>query len=355
MLQIFLVAFCVVCSLDASIVTVENRIELAAKETGTDEIVILRNGHTIYRYRSPKAPQSYDIKEMTGMFLSFAIGSLIDQKKIPCLDIPVTNYLSDYHCRTTLQQLLNHTSGFSKQYDFQILSKVIAAVTKKTTQEYIGETFFVPMGIKDYSWVSVDGNETLMLQAEDLAKVGWMVAKGGQWQCKPLLSPQWIETLKLPSQTRNPFFGQQLWLEYRDFAVYWDEALLNHYWKAGMSQSFLCKLAELDNREIHLGGSVVQGNILRLWGRELSPNQYRLVELLSETYFKDQPFGHFTPGPIKALIGWGAHGQQLVIMPEEKIVGVRLTAHSTNPFIDFTYELDALSKEYTEPTENTRD
>jgi hypothetical protein len=152
--------------------------------------------------------------------------------------------------------------------------------------------------------------------------------------------------LKKPSQDQNPFWGQQIWLEYCDLAVYWDESILKQYRAAGIQYDVVRNLANLDGREVHLGGSVVQGNILRLWGRDLVPDRYRIVELTKETYFKNLPFGKFTPGCIKSLIGWGGTGQQLIVMPEEGFVGVRLSAHSKDIFADFVYHVDAFTKEY---------
>lgn len=348
MIRVILFLLSVVCSLEGSVESVENQISQSAKQTGTDEIVIFRNGHEVYHYRSSNAPQSYDLKEMTGLFYSLAIGKLIDQRKIPCLDVRVGNLLSDYSTNTTLRQLLNHTSGLSQKKDLQILSRIIATISNKSTANFMGDEFFVPMDFKNTSWISENGDETLLLSAEELAKVGWLLANNGQWHCKPLISSQWLDILKKPSQDKNPFWGQQIWLEHRDLLVYWDEPLLNLYWKAGMKQNFLCKLAELDGREIHMGGSVVQGNILRLWGRELNPDCYQIVELAVDTYFQNLPFGHFTPGPLKALIGWGGQGQQLIVLPEEKFVGVRLSVKPCEPFLDFIYYVDALSKEYAE-------
>ncbi len=349
MLRIILVIlFSVGMSLEGSMETVGNRLSDSARKTGTDEVLIWRNGREIYRYRSKSAPATYDLKEMTGFFYSLAIGKLIEQQKLPCLDVRICTVLTSYPSDTTLRQLLNHTSGLSKKKDFQLLEKLITEASEKPFSTYIEEEFFIPLHITTGSWIAQDGNYTLMLSAEDLAKIGGVVANQGKIGCNQLISPEWLATLKKPSQNDNPFWGQQIWLEHRDIAVYWDDALLQLYLKKGVRQNYLSILAGLEGREVHFGGSAVQGNILRLWGRELCPDRYHLITLIAESYFKDIPLGRFTPGPLKALIGWGDLGQQLIVFPDEKFVAVRLAVKPMEPFFEFVYEVDALSKEFVE-------
>jgi CubicO group peptidase (beta-lactamase class C family) len=335
-------------ALEASVEAIENRISESAAKTGSDEVLIWRNGREVYHYHSCEAPAVFDIKEMTGLFYSLAVGKLIEQKKVSYLDVQISDILKNYPSETTLRQLLNHTSALSKKKDLLLLEQVIEELSGKTISKYIEEEFFLPLGIKSGTWITEEGNLSLLLSAQDLAKVGWVLANQGMSHCKQLISPEWLAILKKPSQNDNPFWGQQLWLEHRDIAIYWDESLLKDYWKARMSQYPLAKFAALEGREVHFGGSAVQGNILRLWGRELCPDRYQLIELIVESYFKSMPLGRFTPGPLKALIGWGGLGQQLIVFPDEKIVAVRLAVKPKEPFLEFIYEVDALSKEYVE-------
>ncbi len=347
MFRLLIIVICLSCALEGTVQEVRNRLTKAALESGSDEVIILRDGKPVYYFRSPTAPQRYDLGEMTGMFLSLAVGSLIEQKAIPCLDAPVSHYLPHFHSAVQIRALLNHTSGLSKDEDLQTLYAIIGKASGKSTQVYIGEKFLAPLEISDYSWVTETGYPRLMLRAQDLARVGAMLANNGKWDCKQLISLYWMGILRKPSQNKNPFFGQQIWLEYCDLETYWDEQLLNQYCNAGMRLNFLANLANFNGRVIHFGGSAVHGNILRLWGRELCPDQYKIVELIQETYFADLPLGHFTPGCIKSLIGWGAGGQQLIVMPQEGFVGVRFSGPSRVLFTDFVIYVDALSKEFT--------
>lgn len=346
MFRLFIIALCLLSSVDGDVCRVRNTITKAALESGSDEVIILREGKPIYYFKSPSAPERYDLGQMTGMFLSFAVGSLIEEGKLPCLDIPVYHYFPNFPCDVQIRALLNHTSGLSKNEDIYTLSAIIAKISGKSTQEYIAKIIFAPLEISDYTWVTEKGDSRLMLTAKDLAKVGMMLADDGQYNCKQIISPYWMSLLKKPSQDKNPFFGQQIWLEYCDLEIYWDDAILDYYWNQGMNLNVIQKLASLNGRVVNFGGSAVQGNILRLWSRELTPDKYNIIDLIRESYFTDLPLGHFTPGSIKSIISWGPHGQQMIVMPREKFVGIRLSERSSDIFTDFVYYVDLLSKEF---------
>ena len=78
------------------------------------------------------------------------------------------------------------------------LSAIVTKVTGQTSLEYLKPRLFEPLGIDDPEWAtSPEGNSIggsgLKLRTEDIAKLGQLYLQKGQWNGKPLLSPQWVE------------------------------------------------------------------------------------------------------------------------------------------------------------------
>jgi CubicO group peptidase (beta-lactamase class C family) len=112
-----------------------------------------------------------------------------------------------------------------------VLSAIVAKATGKSTQVYLSEKIFNPLGIKDLDWeVSPTGIHTggwgLRLTMEGMVKIGQLMLQKGKWKNRQLLSEKWIQqstTYKIHPNNITPTdsirktdwvqgYGYQWWL-----------------------------------------------------------------------------------------------------------------------------------------------
>ena len=79
-----------------------------------------------------------------------------------------------------------------------LLSAIIRQASGMSTQEFAQRYLFDPLGITDVIWpadpqgVQVGGSE-LFLSASDIARIGYLYLRNGEWEGQQILSPIWIE------------------------------------------------------------------------------------------------------------------------------------------------------------------
>jgi CubicO group peptidase (beta-lactamase class C family) len=79
-----------------------------------------------------------------------------------------------------------------------LLSAIITKLTGKTAEDYAKEKLFAPLGITAYHWRSDPqglsiGADTLALRPRDMAKIGYLYLRHGEWEGKRLLPPGWAD------------------------------------------------------------------------------------------------------------------------------------------------------------------
>jgi CubicO group peptidase (beta-lactamase class C family) len=79
-----------------------------------------------------------------------------------------------------------------------LLSAVLQACVGQSARDYAARKLFAPLGIRDWSWetdgqgVTVGGAH-LSLTAMDLARIGYLYLKKGDWFGTPVLPASWVE------------------------------------------------------------------------------------------------------------------------------------------------------------------
>ncbi|MFX0067359.1 MAG: serine hydrolase domain-containing protein [Candidatus Hermodarchaeota archaeon] len=110
--------------------------------------------------------------------------------------------------------------------DPQLLGGAISVKTSMNLEEIAADRLFGPMGITDYYWEeNADGDnwaaQALYMRPRDLAKIGMLVLRQGNWQGKQLISEEWIEqstsiqTSQYEGQLidgMDPFYGYYWWI-----------------------------------------------------------------------------------------------------------------------------------------------
>ena len=240
-----------------------------------DSITIIRNGTlvldaAVYPYNQNT---KHMIRSCTKSIVSILIGIAIDQGYIEDVQTPILTFFPD---RTvdhldadkqamTLENLLTMTSGFrcrdsylyrwsglnemrdsddwvqfmldlpmketpGKKFEYCnggsfLLSAVISETTGMSSQEFAEDHLFKPLGIKDVYWptnpqgINIGWGELRMLP-RDLAKIGYLYLKGGQWNGVQIVPASWVEdsTRKHISATLEDGYGYQWWVD--DSGVY---------------------------------------------------------------------------------------------------------------------------------------
>jgi CubicO group peptidase (beta-lactamase class C family) len=102
----------------------------------------------------------------------------------------------------------------------QLLSHVFKKVTGKNVDEYAAEHLFQPLGVS-YHWKHSptglpDTEGGLYLAPQDLAKIGFLFLKNGEWEGKQIVSPDWVKLSVSPYVSTGEDrwkYGFQWWLQ----------------------------------------------------------------------------------------------------------------------------------------------
>lgn len=326
-----LLFFCIsLLHLDAAIIDVLNRFETRARQSDTSALLVSRNGKPVFLYHSGKGFDRFDCHEVSRPLLALAFGFLYDERFITNLDTPVSTFCTSWGKTEETVDVSIRTLLAQDDESFYRLGEVIEAITGEKWHDYLQIKLLTPLGIKGDCWIQEpSGRVSLCLSAPELTKIAELLIRKGEFKGEQLLSRHWVQLLHSPIGCTDPFLGLQWFLEYFDFSTYWDEALLDVYSSQGISSVTVNRLKALNGRVVHLGGLAIRGRLIHGWGHDIFcalGGQEGLTALLTETYVRRLPFGHFRKGGIKSLVAWGSGGQQLIIVPERRVIAVRQSA-----------------------------
>lgn len=289
-----------------------------AQETQTTALLIWQDGQIIRSFGEDKKVPLYS---MTKSFVSLAIGFLVDEGKITKLDTPVAVWFSDREdfCHgakssVTIRMLMTHTSGIEDHFIEQdnsfnqekfnafkqvpdvleaalnlqvvkapgthasysnasadILVALVQKISGKRIDAYLQEKLFKPLGITDWQWVS--STKQLFGVADD--------------------TPSGADGLVL---TANDLLkvGQMIVQN----GVYEGKQLLSPEWIEQMSSAI-----PNPSLTIALGESAANYTSALLW----------MV-----------PSSLANKKPSEVFIGWGFLGQYFMLLPQKKMIAVRL-------------------------------
>lgn len=99
--------------------------------------------------------------------------------------------------------------------DAVVLGGALRATTGEAANDYARRTLFTPLGITDYTWLTGQPNglpqmgSGLSLTAPDMARIGYLLLRKGQWQGAQLVTPAWVAGM---SERKSA--GIVRWLQY---------------------------------------------------------------------------------------------------------------------------------------------
>lgn len=98
----------------------------------------------------------------------------------------------------------------------QLVSGTIQEAAGMTEEAFAKEYLFGPLGISDYQWERHADGLTfgafgLWLLPRDMAKIGLMLARGGVWEGRRVVSSEWLAEATRPSSQKADY-GYYFWL-----------------------------------------------------------------------------------------------------------------------------------------------
>ncbi|CCE07002.1 putative Beta-lactamase [Bradyrhizobium sp. STM 3843] len=106
-----------------------------------------------------------------------------------------TQFILDRAMARVPGEIFNYSNG-----DPNLVSAIITRLTGKLAEDYAREKLFEPLGITNWHWerepegLSI-GDGFLTLLPRDMAKIGYLYLRHGQWEGKQLLPPGWADVL----------------------------------------------------------------------------------------------------------------------------------------------------------------
>jgi CubicO group peptidase (beta-lactamase class C family) len=152
------------------------------------------------------------------------------------------NFILDRPMSNAPGNIFNYNSGNS-----HLLSAILTRLTGMSASDYAKAKLFGPLGISAWNWrrdpqgIST-GGYGLALLPRDMAKIGYLYLRGGQWEDKALVSPAWIEKASHATVNMNATFEPEL--RYSNF--FWALPDKHVYMSVGYNCQVIMVFPELD-------------------------------------------------------------------------------------------------------------
>lgn len=223
-----------------------------AEKTESDAILILQDNKILYENYYGKSDVIRSVQSITKSVVVMGIMILLDEKKIPHLDVPFFNWIPEWRTdslkkQITLRMVLNHTAGFSENslwpYDngnvvsesissrlrdkpglsfhysnvgTALLDRVISNVCQMSTESFIAERIFAPLEIAEWEWLKDDSENLLtsgglFMSARSLLKIGQLMMGRGNYNGKQIFSTERFNELVSKSQSQSNY-GLLWWI-----------------------------------------------------------------------------------------------------------------------------------------------
>ncbi len=210
----------------------------------------------------------HSMQSVTKSVTSLLLGIAWDQGLVPDLDQPIIEYFEDYktnlnephRLQLSLEDLLTMRSGIlwdEENYDEEnnscivmelsedwiqyildqpmelepgtqfeynsgasvLIGKLLSIFTGMPVEKWAEEQLFEPLGIEEYYWKKTPLGETdteggLYLKSHDLAKIGYLMLRKGQWGDQRVVSEDWVSKSLYPRvRVREGLaYGYQWWM-----------------------------------------------------------------------------------------------------------------------------------------------
>ncbi len=245
-------------------------IEDAVHPAGIDSITLVRNGYVVLDAVFYPFPEdtAHVLHSATKSVTGTLVGMAIERGLLAGVDVPVVDLLpaaapaevDDMKAAATVEHFLTMTHGLDCQDSYKylwrgyadmaesddwvahvlalpmrhepgtyyeycngasfVLSAILSEVTGTTAAEFARDSLFGPLGITDVRWDAVPpgisgGGDGLYLRPHDMAKLGYLYLRGGEWDGRQIVPQSWVESATM-EHAREPVspagYGYQWWV-----------------------------------------------------------------------------------------------------------------------------------------------
>jgi len=147
-----------------------------------------------------------------------------DDESNSCIQLEASDqwirFILDHGMREDPGTFFDYNSGVSV-----LLGKIVGVATGQRVDRWAEERLFSPIGITDYYWKTtpdgeVDTEGGLYLSSHDLARIGYLFLRGGEWNGEQIISADWVAASVAPTVTDvrpdndnpDPGYGYQWWV-----------------------------------------------------------------------------------------------------------------------------------------------
>lgn len=246
-------------------------------DSGIDSVTVIRNGYLVLDAVVYPFPEdtTHIVHSCTKSVVATLVGMAVDGGILGGIDVPVVEILADIapddlddnKAAMTVEDLLTMSTGMqcrdSYLYEWQgliemtasdnwtahvlalpmiqppgtafeycngssfLLSAILSATTGKSASEYAAEALFGPLGITDFEWpadpdgVTIGWGE-LLLHPVDMAKIGYLYLRDGEWENQQLVPASWVEDAtraQIDAGTLAAAYGYQWWISDAGYAM----------------------------------------------------------------------------------------------------------------------------------------
>ena len=338
-------------------------IERNARAAHSDAVLVWKDGKTLLELQPETGEEPVHLMSATKSVVALAIMLLLDDGKLASVDEPVSNIFAEWKQGRkrdiTVRMLLDHTSGLQNvanageeleaapdlvklalaaelssdpgatfSYNNKatnLLPGIVERLAGEPMDAYLEARLFKPLGIARYTWLK-DGAGTplgmagLSLSDRDLAKIGQLLLDGGVTPAGTRVLSERSVALLTGASARSPDVG----------LLWWRIPAWERYELKGQMAGFLAQ---------HGVSAPVQQALLATGGRVFD-SKSALIADVAERLGADWPQHYGSEitgrglklsdmfdiqrGPTVAYAANGYLGQHLVIVPQQRVVAVRL-------------------------------
>jgi len=356
-----------------------------ASAAHSDAVLVQREGQLLLQGGTSGIREPIHVMSATKSVLALAIGLLLDDGRLESIDTPVSTIYPEWRQGRkrdiTVRMLLDHTSGLQNvpnagaeledapdlvklalaaelaadpgttfAYNNKatnLLSGIVQQLAGMPLDEYLNDRLFKPLGINGYTWMKDEsgtpmGMAGLSLSATDLAAIGQLMLDDGVAPSGRRLMSQRSVALLTAESARSPEVGLLWWRipQWEGYRLAEQAAsrLAERCVQGDVSKALLAAAGRSFNSKAELSASLAEQlgpNWIQQYSEQITGRGLKLTDLFD-----------VQRGPIAAYAANGYLGQHLVIVPEQRLVAVRLIHRRDDhaaPLDDFaTFPADVL-------------
>jgi CubicO group peptidase (beta-lactamase class C family) len=321
----------------------------AARASRSTALAIWQDGGLAYEWWFHGRPRLIETMSVTKSVVNLIVGRAVTLRLLEGADTPVHEFYPEWRQgkkrQITVRHLLSHTSGLQDERnttleiypspDFvklalaaeleadpgsrffysnkavNLLAGVIHKASGKTMLRFAREELFARLEFEGVMWSRDEagnphGMSGLQLQPRDLLKLGRLALEGGVWNGERLIRADWLEHSLRPGNPYTPSCGWLWWLKNKYSRITVSEAHVAALERAGATSE------EFESYRTVIGE---YNSLAAFWN---------VVPETLHRYFNRVVLYQPEIAGLEAFYGDGYLGQYVVVLPEHRLVAVRM-------------------------------